>query len=123
MTDTPRMIDSSVLETIAALDPNDSSGLVRRIVGMYEEDSVRQLAELEAALSGGDLDGARRAVHTLKSASSHVGINALAELCLEAEVAARAGKLDDVKSLWPRIRELHAAALRELADMKFGEAA
>ena len=117
------LVDASVLETIAALDPGGSSGLVQRIVNLYQEDSVKQLQELRSALSSGDLDVARRAVHSLKSASANVGVHALSKVCGDAEAAARAGNLGAVAEFEPQLVALHAAVLQELAAMKFGAAA
>ena len=53
----------------------------------------------------GDADGARRDAHTLKGAAANVSAVGLRAAALETEQAARAGELENVRDLLPRLEE------------------
>ncbi len=116
-------LDSSAMQAIASLDPDGSKGLVKRIVGMFVDDSAQQLAALEAALAANDRDTARRCVHTLKSSSANVGAVDLARVSARVEASAKAGDDAAVAAGLLELRDLRAATVEQLAQAHPGIAA
>jgi CheY-like chemotaxis protein len=78
-------IDREVLNTIRALQRQGKPDLLRRVINIYLEDSLKLLEALRQALSQGDGVGLKRQAHSLKSSSANVGALQLAELCKELE--------------------------------------
>jgi two-component system, sensor histidine kinase and response regulator len=107
-------LDTSAMQAIASLDPDGSKGLVKRIVGMFVDDSAQQLAAL---------DTARRCVHTLKSSSANVGAVDLARVSARVEASAKAGDDAAVAAGLLELRELRAATVEQLAQAHPGIAA
>jgi HPt (histidine-containing phosphotransfer) domain-containing protein len=67
---------------------------VAELIDTFVEDARELTAQLPAALARRDVDGFRRAAHSLKSTSESLGAMALASLARELEAIARAGSLD-----------------------------
>jgi two-component system, sensor histidine kinase and response regulator len=84
------------LAMIRELDPDGSRGLVRRIIDAYSTDAPKLVAAARSAIEGGNIDGVRRAAHTLKSSSASVGAEALAATCREIESESAHGRLDSL---------------------------
>lgn len=94
--------------------------LLREVVSQAETDVPVLLAQAQEALSHGDLDGARKAAHTLKGTLAYLGAApALAE-ARALEEAARAGDLagaaprlvalrGEIARLFPALRQAAAA--------------
>ena len=116
-------LDTSAMQAIASLDPDGSKGLVKRIVGMFVDDSAQQLAALEAALAANDRDTARRCVHTLKSSSANVGAVDLARVSARVEASAKAGDDAAVAAGLLELRDLRAATVDQLIQAHPGIAA
>ncbi|MCB1742957.1 MAG: response regulator, partial [Gammaproteobacteria bacterium] len=88
-------LDDGVLDTLLALDGGDNaffSGLVQKFVDNWGSD----FDALTQSLVNGDLDGARRTAHRMKSASANLGALSLSAMCAEIEIAARDG--DEIAS-------------------------
>jgi HPt (histidine-containing phosphotransfer) domain-containing protein len=78
--------------------------LIREILGMFLEDSRANIARLEAALGAGDARGAERTAHALKGSGANVGAARFSALCLRAEDAAEADRLDDARATLEAIK-------------------
>ena len=79
----------------ADLDRMAASGrqdFVLRVQGLYAENAPLRLEELRAAATAGDMDGAARAAHALKSMSLSLGARAVAGAASSLETAARGGE-------------------------------
>jgi HPt (histidine-containing phosphotransfer) domain-containing protein len=90
---------------------------VAELVDTFVEDAGELTAQLPTALTRGDVDGFRRAAHSLKSTSESLGATGLAALARELEAIARTGSLDGVgERLGPVAAEYArtAHALRKL---------
>jgi HPt (histidine-containing phosphotransfer) domain-containing protein len=90
---------------------------VAELVDTFVEDAGELTAQLPTALTRGDVDGFRRAAHSLKSTSESLGASGLAALARDLEAIARAGSLDRVdERLGPVAAEYArvAHALRKL---------
>jgi two-component system, sensor histidine kinase and response regulator len=116
-------VDAAALAQIAELDPGGATGLVRRIVTLFVDDSARLVAELAAALEAGDTDAARRSVHTLKSTAANVGGTTLAQAAAAAEQGLKSGDLAAARAALPQLQALREATLAQLAPEQPGVAA
>jgi HPt (histidine-containing phosphotransfer) domain-containing protein len=116
-------VDAAALAQIAELDPGGATGLVRRIVTLFVDDSARLIAELAAALEAGDTDAARRSVHTLKSTAANVGGTTLAQAAAAAEQGLKSGDLAAARAALPQLQALREATLAQLAPERPGVAA
>ena len=67
---------------------------VGELIDTFGQDAVELIATLRRTLAAADVDGFRRAAHSLKSTSQSLGANGLAARARELESAARAGSLD-----------------------------
>jgi CheY-like chemotaxis protein len=99
-------IDTSALQQIADLDPEQNGELLNSIIDSYVETATSLMRELKDALAANDVDVATRAAHSLKSSSANVGAMKLSGLCAEME---RHGRSQDLASAG----ELFDAAARE----------
>jgi DNA-binding NarL/FixJ family response regulator/HPt (histidine-containing phosphotransfer) domain-containing protein len=75
------------LEEIGRGDPTFVLGLIE----VFLTEANQERAELERALSEGDLTAARKVGHTLKAAAAQVGARELATLCEALELAPETG--------------------------------
>jgi PAS domain S-box-containing protein len=67
---------------------------VGELIDTFSQDAVELIATLRRTLAAADVDGFRRAAHSLKSTSQSLGANGLAARARELESEARAGSLD-----------------------------
>jgi HPt (histidine-containing phosphotransfer) domain-containing protein len=107
---------------VSAIDPYITGRLAAdlpradfvRILRTFEDDLSRLAGQLEAAAMAGDLDGYRRAAHSLAGTSAAVGAHGL-------ERAARTGmdprSAADPGAIAAQIRQETAAALAALAAL------
>lgn len=107
-----------VLDQSAALARLDGDGeLYAEIVGIYLEDSPRQVAEIKEALNLNDADRAGKAAHSLKSASGNIGGEAVRQVAFLIEQHGKKGALELQQSLLPELETQFAKlvdALRQL---------
>jgi HPt (histidine-containing phosphotransfer) domain-containing protein len=112
------VVDAAVLERIRAMELNGASGLLPRLIEMYERSSMDLVRAGEDALAQADRGGLLRCLQTLRASSAGLGASRLAHSC--AELAALAGEpsLAQVRSVWPELRaerERTVASLRSCA--------
>ena len=82
-------INVGKLEAISALDPDGNNELLNQILSLYLDNTVTLIQGLEAAWENGELETIQSISHTIKSSSSQVGADILAELCHKVENEAR----------------------------------
>jgi HPt (histidine-containing phosphotransfer) domain-containing protein len=116
------LVERSALEAIRALQSDAAPDLLARVVRLYFESAPDLIARLRAGLEASDYDAVRVAAHTLKSSSANLGATALAELCKQLELAARAG------AIGPGVPDAQAIAreydaVRAALQAEIGEAA
>ena len=120
MPDAP--IDPAALAELLETVGGDRDFLAE-LVETYRADCPLLLAELGAAVAGGDAPAARRAAHTLKSTSASMGALGLAAQCREIEAAAAAGDLDGLDKRVERAAATYVAVEAALlAAVTAGEA-
>jgi PAS domain S-box-containing protein len=110
-------------EPEAAFDATDllrrlmgNKALAEKLVHAFLQDAPSHLSHLRSHLEAGDADGARRDAHTLKGAAANVSAVGLRAAALQTEQAARAGELENVRELLPRLEEQLERLRAALAD-------
>ena len=93
---------------------------VAELIDTYLEDGMRQLAELQAAITAGNAADAVRPAHSLKTASANVGAARVATLCAALESDARAGSLADAEARLAFIRSSFERGRAELLALRDG---
>ena len=88
--DAPQVLDESILDELGEF----AGAEVRRIVGLFLEDTPNLLRTLEQAAAEPDLARMQEAAHTLKSSSANVGAMALSAIAKRVEMSARVHKLE-----------------------------
>lgn len=88
---------------LARLREMGGEELVQQLLEMYVTSAPGRAAEGLAALDRGDMAGAERAFHSLKSSSANVGASAARALCAELEAHARAGDEAAIREAFPRL--------------------
>ncbi len=119
----PAPTPAPALEGIEALDAAGVEALRRlsgdprffqRLVSTYLSRSVEDIERLRAARDAGDVEGLRRAAHSLKSSSYNVKAVPLAEACRELETQARSGSLADPEAWVARVEAEYQRAVAAL---------
>jgi CheY-like chemotaxis protein len=83
---------------------------VGSMLEVFVSDAPLRLAELSRAVECGELEGIQRAAHAFKSAAGAIAARRAAEALRGIELAAKAGKLDEARSLFPSAqREIEVA--------------
>jgi HPt (histidine-containing phosphotransfer) domain-containing protein len=91
---------------------------VAELIDTFVEDARELTAQLPAALARRDVDGFRRAAHSLKSTSESLGARELAALARDLEAIARAGSLDGVDERLGPIAAEYARAAHALRKLR-----
>jgi len=73
--------------------------LVRRVLEKFQTRLPEELAELEKALEGADMERLARIAHRVRGSSATVSAEGLAQAAAEVEDASRAGHVADVSGL------------------------
>ena len=86
------MVDRTVLDRLAA---DVGADTMREMCRLFLDDLPGRIAVMKAACGDRDATTVARGAHTLASAARLVGATFLADMCVELERHARAGRLDD----------------------------
>jgi CheY-like chemotaxis protein len=92
------------------------------LIDTFFEDARELIAAMRRALTETDLDGFRRAAHSLKSNSATLGATGLAELARELETLARARSLAGAEERLGRLAGEYEAVARALEELRRGVA-
>jgi HPt (histidine-containing phosphotransfer) domain-containing protein len=87
------VIDREALDVLLETVGGDQEFL-DELIDSFLDDSPRQLAAMQQALSAGNAEDLRRAAHSLKSNSANFGAQTLSQMCRELEELGRNGALD-----------------------------
>ncbi len=98
-------VDEAALAAIAAVQGESGQEVVRELIGMFLEDSPRQLETVAGAAEHQDLQTLTRAAHSLKGSCANLGAVRLAEICRELEDAGAAGTIESIPLLVERCRQ------------------
>ncbi|HEX7786949.1 MAG TPA: response regulator, partial [Methylomirabilota bacterium] len=91
---------------------------VAELIATFDQDAGELIAALRCALAAGDLDGFRRAAHSLKSTSESLGANGLAAGARELEAAARAGRLEGAAGRVQALADRYEQVARVLGALR-----
>lgn len=101
------MADEEVLDAvqIQSLRELDGPGYdtLRELSGMFATSSAAALPAMRSALLAGDLNTVRTTAHSLKGSSASLGAVLVAKLSSSIELAANAGKRDDLARLFDEL--------------------
>ncbi len=92
------VLDAVALDRLRQLDPDNRTGLVKRVLQTYSQSLDRLLVQWQAARAAGDANALRALAHTLKSSSASVGALALSALCADVETRLRDGRRDGLEA-------------------------
>jgi HPt (histidine-containing phosphotransfer) domain-containing protein len=81
----------------------DDADLVREVSDEFLADIPRQIEGLKSSLATGDARQAERLAHSIKGAAANVAADALRDVAFEAEQVGKAGDLEAVTAILPRI--------------------
>jgi HPt (histidine-containing phosphotransfer) domain-containing protein len=108
------LIDRSVLEGLSEAVGEDFVG---ELIDTFLEEAPGMFEEMKQALEKNDVDGFRRAAHSLKTNASTFGANELAEQAKELEYMARENNLD-IGNRLELLDEAYKHAADELNSLK-----
>lgn len=109
----------AVLNTAKGLEYSDNDpNFYRELLGVFTDELPDMLGKLSAALSSQDLTLYTTLVHGLKNNARGIGADEAADICFDAEKAARAGDTEAVKSLHGEVCERLSAAADAAEKLK-----
>jgi len=79
------LIDAEAIAKLRELEELGTPGLVPLLVESFGSGSRKLLTQIEESIASGELEGMRRAAHTLKSGSAQLGAVRVSELALALE--------------------------------------
>ncbi len=113
-------LDSSVLDSIRAMDAEGPEGFLRSLIDKYLVNSNADLEHLVSSVRNGDAEGLGKTAHRLKSASANLGAMTLASICKELETAGRSRQIGGAERLLGAIQSeyerVSMALSREIQD-------
>jgi signal transduction histidine kinase/DNA-binding response OmpR family regulator/HPt (histidine-containing phosphotransfer) domain-containing protein len=112
--ETAAVLDEQTLDRIRELHRHGGPNLLGKMAELYAANSRRLLDDAREALGGGDLPGAAKAAHALKSSSSSIGAVGLAGLCEKLETADSEQRGESAEMLLGKIITEHARVLQAL---------
>lgn len=107
----PPPLDPSAIERLRRLGGDD---LVRRMIELFLEDAPKRIVAARRAVETDDMDGARRAAHSLKSAAGILGARELQTAAERVEEWAGGCDAAEVHGLPGELEALFTAARAEL---------
>jgi HPt (histidine-containing phosphotransfer) domain-containing protein len=116
-------VDATAVAALRNLRPGTQAGLYSKLVDLFRVSSSKSLAELHAALAGGDLKTAGAICHKLTSSAANVGalifakdVRLLGQMCAAQDAAA-------ARQLHADLEAAHPALLEELMRLQLRESA
>jgi two-component system, sensor histidine kinase and response regulator len=102
------VIDQATIAGIRQLQAPGGPDVLGQVVETYLDDAPKLIDGMRTNLHADNVEGLRRAAHSLKSSSASLGAKHLSALAKEVEMAARANELTDVDA---KIRAIELAYL------------
>jgi two-component system sensor histidine kinase/response regulator len=100
----PGSLDQAALDNLRALDADGS--VLNQIIGIFLEDTPKQVSGLRQALGSKDLAELGRVAHSMKSASFNVGAQVLGEACQRLEHHCKNGEIAHADELVVHVETL-----------------
>ena len=108
------------LDVYRALEETVGDDFILEIVDAFLEEGAQFLADLESTLGTDDLEGFRRAAHSMKSNAATFGAMELSRMAKELEEMARGGGLDGARGKLSPLKLAFAQAAQALKDVQNG---
>ncbi len=109
------LIDADTWEAMKSATGPD---FLAELIDVYLRDSPGLIGQMREGLAAGDVDGVRRAAHSLKSNSASLGANRLAGVARELEMIARGGTLAGAEAKLTAVEAEYAQLAPELVRLK-----
>jgi HPt (histidine-containing phosphotransfer) domain-containing protein len=112
------LFNPNAIQALRELSPQGDSEFLRELIGIYLEDTPKQMTKLEEAISRHDADLVVRAAHTIKGSSGNFGATDFARLAQEMETCGKSGNLAAAAAALPKFKSSYAqvaAGLQQLA--------
>jgi len=109
MTDISSPFDPAALDRLVRFG---GEKLLASMIDVFRSNGRERLDAARAALDAGDAAAAALAVHSLKSSAAQLGAMKLSGLCADAEVAARAERLEPLAGSLPELVAAYDDAVR-----------
>lgn len=109
------LIDAEGWEMFKSMADPDS---LVELLDSYLEDSPDLIRQMHTGLAAGDIDGVRRAAHSLKSNSASFGGNRMANAARELEMIAKGGTLEGCESRLAAVEAEYAQLAARLVELK-----
>ena len=110
-------VDKSVIEGLMA---TMGGPFIAELIDTFDEDARELITTLRRALTIPDLDGYRRAAHSLKSTSETLGATRLAAMAKELETLARGGTIDGTGERIERLAAEYEIVTALLTEVRRG---
>jgi CheY-like chemotaxis protein/HPt (histidine-containing phosphotransfer) domain-containing protein len=114
------ILDANALKQLRGMLGKRAEEMLPNLIESYISDSRELIQSARASLANQDLDGLRRAAHTLKSTSANFGAWKVSAPCQELESQARDGQLEGALALLLRIEREQARAETALHELVKG---
>jgi len=108
-------LDTAVIEGLKA---TMGGAFIVELIDTFGEDARALIAALRETLARADLDGFRRAAHSLKSTSETLGATGLAAMARELENMARAGSIAATGDRIERLAAEYDIVTHALAEVR-----
>jgi len=102
-------------KALGRVDGDES--LLRELVGIFLDESAKQLASLEQAISTGNLKEIERTAHSLKGELGYLGLAGAAQKAKDMEHMGREGTLQAVAMLFPKFHAEISAGAKTMRRM------
>jgi HPt (histidine-containing phosphotransfer) domain-containing protein len=93
------------LHELSSIGGDEEPELLRVLVMMYLNDSVKRIASIYSSLESGDIAKMTIAAHTLKGSSGNMGVRLLVPTCTEIENLGRRNTGEGVLELYEQLEK------------------
>ena len=112
-------VDAQLFDPAKALSRlGGDTELLKELIGVFLEDLPTQMQAIEAAISGADADGLRRAAHSLKGAVGNFAAETTRQEALALEQLGSDGRLDEAGAVFERLDTSMSLLVRALSQLK-----
>ncbi|MCU1674739.1 MAG: two-component hybrid sensor and regulator [Frankiales bacterium] len=111
-------VDPSVLMELTGRLGARGAEFRTKLIGTFEDETERRIAELSAATAAGDAAEVARVAHAMRGGSGAMGAHRLAAVCADVEESLRAGQQLDLADAGRRITDAAAEARTGLALLR-----
>ncbi len=103
MEELPPAVEQTALENIRALQVVGEPDFLTEMIDIYLMDAPVLMDRVQRSLREGDVQGARKAVHSLKGISGNLGARRFSDLCERMQLQADAENLGEMQTLEPKL--------------------